>query len=75
MGSDPAAIGYGSAGVLVSDSQVKVLSVEGTAAGKKEAFDHSLTEISVFEEKSLHYFKDIRNIMGVLLSKDVVKRK
>ena len=37
MGSDPAAIGYGSAGVLVSDSQVKVLSVEGTAAGKKDA--------------------------------------
>ena len=31
----------------------------------KTIFDHSLTEISVFEEKSLHYFKDIRNIMGV----------
>lgn len=37
VGSDPAAIGYGSAGVMVSDSQVKVLSVEGTAAGKKDA--------------------------------------
>lgn len=37
VGSDPSAIGYGSAGVMVSDSQIKVLSVEGTAAGKKEA--------------------------------------
>ncbi len=37
VGGDPAAIGYGSAGVMVSDSQVKVLSVEGTAAGKKDA--------------------------------------
>lgn len=37
VGGDPAAIGYGSAGVMVSDSQVKVLSVEGKAAGKKDA--------------------------------------
>ena len=36
VGGDPSAIGYGSAGVMVSDSQVKVLSVEGTAAGKKD---------------------------------------
>ena len=31
----------------------------------RQFFDHGLTEISVFEKKSLHYFKDIRNIMGV----------
>lgn len=37
VGGDSSAIGYGSAGVMVSDSQVKVLSVEGTAAGKKDA--------------------------------------
>ena len=37
VGGDPSAIGYGSAGVMVSDSQVKVLFVEGTAAGKKDA--------------------------------------
>ena len=36
VGGDLSAIGYGSAGVMVSDSQVKVLSVEGTAACKKD---------------------------------------
>lgn len=37
VASDPSAIGYGSAGVLASDSQIKVLSVNGTYAGKKDA--------------------------------------
>lgn len=34
VGSDKAAIGYGSAGILVSDSQVKVLSVGGVEPGQ-----------------------------------------
>lgn len=37
VGSDRSAIGYGSAGIMVSDSQVKVLSVGGVEAGKNNA--------------------------------------
>lgn len=37
VGSDRSAIGYGSAGIMVSDSQVKVLSVGGVELGKNNA--------------------------------------
>lgn len=37
VGSDRSAIGYGSAGIMVSDSQVKVLSVGGVEPGKNNA--------------------------------------
>lgn len=37
VGSDQSAIGYGSAGIMVSDSQVKVLSVGGVEPGKNNA--------------------------------------
>ena len=37
VGSDQAAIGYGSAGIMVSDSQVKVLSVGGVEPGQNNA--------------------------------------
>lgn len=37
VGSDRSAIGYGSAGIMVSDSQVKVLSVGGVEAGQNNA--------------------------------------
>lgn len=37
VGSDRPAIGYGSAGIMVSDSQVKVLSVGGVEPGKNNA--------------------------------------
>lgn len=37
VGSDRSAIGYGSAGIMVSDSQVKVLSVRGVEPGKNNA--------------------------------------
>lgn len=37
VGSDRSAIGYGSAGIMVSDSQVKVLSVGGVESGQNNA--------------------------------------
>lgn len=37
VGSDRSAIGYGSAGIMVSDSQVKVLSVGGVEEGQNNA--------------------------------------
>ena len=37
VGSDQSAIGYGSAGIMVSDSQVKVLSVGGVEPGQNNA--------------------------------------
>lgn len=37
VGSDRSAIGYGSAGIMVSDSQVKVLSVGGVEPGQNNA--------------------------------------